>query len=76
MRDYHLTTIQIYYYIPNYQSILNEFIWQSMDLVPGYPRMQRFLIYWKDNIDATIQTINISHIEEANVVYAKCLYEL
>lgn len=54
-----LILIRIYYYIPDYTKIINEFIWQTMDLPPKYPRLNKFLNYWKNNIDAVIKEIEI-----------------
>ena len=61
LKGYGLTTIQIYYYMPDYTSVLNEFIWQTMDVNPTFPRMHKFLNYWRENIDATIKEILLSH---------------
>ena len=38
-----LTTIQVYYYIPDYEHIVNLFMFQDDDVPPKYPRMQRFV---------------------------------
>ena len=54
--------LRIYYWMPDYTDILQEFNWQFMDVVPEYPRMNRFLGYWKNNIDATIHTVEIAHV--------------
>lgn len=61
--DERLTTIQIYYYIPDYQSLLQEFTWQCVDYQPEFPRTHKFLRHWKDNIDARIHTIYLAHID-------------
>ncbi|NJO62837.1 MAG: hypothetical protein HC836_32820 [Richelia sp. RM2_1_2] len=54
---YRLTSLQIYYYLPDYTSILNEFFWQTYDIHPTFPRVHQFLGYWKENIQATINNI-------------------
>lgn len=61
LRGYDLTTIHIYYYMPDYNSVLNEFIWQTMDVKPKFPRIHKFLNYWHTNIDAIIKEILLSH---------------
>lgn len=58
-----LTTIQIIYYMPDYQSILQEFLWQALDIPPRFPRMMKFLNYWEKNIEAKIHTVKIGNIE-------------
>jgi len=54
-------TIGIYYYMPDYQFLVNEFWWQHKDIVPELPRTHSFLNFWKDNIDAVIKEVVISH---------------
>ena len=54
-----LVTLNITYYRLDYRSILQEFIWQTMDVKPKYPRVQKFLNYWHENIDAVIASIDI-----------------
>ena len=49
--------LRIYYWMPDYTHILQEFVWQFPDIVPKYPRMHSFLNYWHNNIDAVIHTI-------------------
>jgi len=54
--NYRLTTIEITYRLPDYHSILQEFLWQeflwqTLDRPPEYPRMYKFLDYWIENIE-------------------------
>ena len=46
--------------MPDYTHILQEFIWQTADIRPEYPRVHRFLNYWHDNIEAVISEVNIA----------------
>ena len=55
-----LVTVDIFYYIPEY-TILQEFIWQTDDVVPDIPRVHKFLNYWKNNIDSVIHEIFLSY---------------
>lgn len=59
LRPKKLVSVQVLYYIPKSHNILNEFFWQTEDLVPEYYRIHKFLNYWKDNIEATIHTVNV-----------------
>lgn len=61
VNQYKLTTLQILYYMPDYSNLLNEFTWQFLDLHPNFPRAHKFLLHWKDNVDASIREINIAH---------------
>jgi uncharacterized protein Usg len=55
-----LVTVSVLYYLPDYPSLLNEFLWQTMDLGPKYPRVEAFLDHWRREIDATIKEVMIS----------------
>ena len=49
-----LVTVDILYWMPDYDNILQEFVWQTKDVVPEIPRVHKFLDYWHKNIDAVI----------------------
>jgi len=55
-----IVTINVLYWMPDYTHILQEFIWQTADISPEYPRVHRFLNYWHDNIEAVISEVNIA----------------
>ena len=55
-----IVTINVLYWMPDYNHILQEFIWQTADISPEYPRVHRFLNYWHDNIEAVISEVNIA----------------
>lgn len=59
-RGYRLTLIDIYYYMPDHKSLVQEFIWQTLDLPPRFPRMHEFLEHWRRNIQAVIKEIFLS----------------
>ncbi len=52
-------TVSVVYWMPDYRNILNEFIWQTEDHIPEYPRLLRFLNHWKDNVCAPISEVRI-----------------
>ena len=54
-----LVTVQIYYWMPDYSNILQEFCWQTLDISPHFFRVHRFLNFWHKNIDAIIQEVII-----------------
>ena len=54
-----ITTVDILYWMPDHDSILQQFVWQTMDVRPKYPRVHRFLNYWHNNIDAVISEVKI-----------------
>lgn len=55
-----IVTVDVFYYIPDY-TLVQEFIWQTEDLVPDVPRVHKFLNYWRESIDATIQQVLVSY---------------
>ena len=54
-----IVTTQIFYYRPDYDWLLQEFVWQCRDIVPELPRVHKFLNFWHEEIDATINQINV-----------------
>ena len=62
-----LASVQVVYYIPDYLSIVNEFVWQTEDQRPKYPRIGEFLDYWDKNIDGPIKEVFIYDHDEHNV---------
>ena len=59
LRGERLTTTQVLYYMPDSPSLLQEFVWQTLDLAPEYPRIHRFLDYWRREIDAVIHSVTV-----------------
>ncbi len=55
-----LTTAEVLYYIPDHPKLLQSFMWQTLDIAPDYPRIQRFLDFWRREIDAVIHSVAIS----------------
>ena len=53
--------LRVYYWMPDYNNILQEFMWQLNDVVPEYPRVHLFLNHWHENIEAVIETVEVSH---------------
>ena len=52
-----IASVQVIYYLPDYENILNEFIWQTEDISPEYPRIDKFIKYWDKNIEGRIKDI-------------------
>lgn len=51
--------------MPDFPSIVQEFAWQTEDHVPNLPRVHKFLNHWHKNIQATIQQILISGMDNS-----------
>jgi len=56
-----LVLVGVRYYVPDYTNILNEFYWQTEDIIPNIPRVHEFLEYWRKNIEATIKEVEVSN---------------
>ncbi len=59
IKKWTVATVQVVYYIPDYLNIVNEFVWQTDDQLPEYPRITKFLNYWDKNIDGPIKEVYI-----------------
>ena len=68
-------TVQIYYWMPDYQDILQEFIWQTKDIVPEIPRVHKFLNFWHAGIEAVINEVNVVHSDGASYRRIDWLYQ-
>jgi uncharacterized protein Usg len=55
-----LTTAEVLYYMPDHPKLLQSFIWQTLDIAPDYPRVHRFLNYWRKEIEAVIHSVRLS----------------
>ena len=60
-----LITLNIFYWMPEYENILQQLIWQTMDVKPKYPRVHKFLDHWHNNIDAKLSEIIIYDSERS-----------
>lgn len=61
-----IITVDILYWMPDYNNILQQFIWQTRDIPPEYPRVHKFLNFWYNNIDATIAEIKIANEDKTD----------
>ena len=60
LQGWRLTTAEVLYYMPDHPSLLQSFVWQTLDLAPEYPRIVKFLDFWKREIEATIHSVRIA----------------
>ena len=61
--NYRLTTAQIYYHMPDFEEILQEFIWQEYDLAPQFPELKKFLTFWEKKIEGKLHSVIIAKRE-------------
>lgn len=62
MKGLRLTTAEVLYYMPDHPSLLQSYLWQTQDLAPKYPRLLRFLDFWRQEIEAVIHTVRVAHL--------------
>ena len=67
IRKWTVATVQVVYYIPDYLNIVQEFVWQTEDRLPEYPRITQFLDYWDKNIDGPIKEVYIYDLGQSNI---------
>lgn len=63
LEGWRLATAEVLYYLPDHPSLLQSFVWQTLDLAPAYPRIHKFLDFWKREIDAVIHSVTLSNGE-------------
>lgn len=63
MKDYRLTTAQIYYHMPDYPKFLQEYIWQEYDIAPKFPQLHGFLQFWMRELDGKIHSVFVAKKE-------------
>jgi uncharacterized protein Usg len=60
LRGYRLTTAEILYHMPDHPGVLQTFIWQDLDLVPGFPVLNKFLRFWETSIEARLHSVRVA----------------
>ena len=71
-----LVTVDILYWMPDYENVLQQFIWQTKDVVPDIPRVHKFLNYWHDNIVAVISEVKVADTTDHSYLPVKDIYTL
>jgi uncharacterized protein Usg len=61
LNGYGLTTAHILYRIPDFESVLQTYVWQDYDLAPDFPEMHRFLDFWQSNLDGPLHSVRYTH---------------
>ena len=60
LNNYRLTTARILYHMPDFQELLQEFIWQDYDLAPQYPCLSEFLGFWTREIEGKLHSVYVA----------------
>ena len=59
-----LVSLRVFYYMPDHRNLIQEFMWQTLDINPKYPRVNKFLNFWKENIEAVIADVEIAESKQ------------
>ncbi len=60
LKGWRLATAEVLYYMPDHPALIQSFIWQTLDLAPSYPRLHKFLDFWRREIDAVIHSVRLA----------------
>jgi uncharacterized protein Usg len=61
VEGYGLTTANIFYRLPDFPAILQEYVWQTYDLAPHFPELNGFLAFWKKSIEGPLHSVRVAH---------------
>lgn len=61
IQGYGLTTAEIHYRLPDHPSLLQSFIWQEYDVAPKFPVLQRFLTFWRAELEGALHSVRVAH---------------
>lgn len=60
LAGYRLTTAEITYHMPDHPALLQEYIWQELDIAPKFPQLRHFLIFWESKLDGRIHSVRVA----------------
>jgi len=60
LRGYRLTTAEILYRLPDHPVMLQSFIWQDLDIAPGFPVLRKFLCFWQASLDGKLHSVRVA----------------
>jgi len=61
-QDYRLTTAEILYHMPQYPDLLQSYLWQSLDRVPDFPKLNTFLTRWEGRLEGKLHSVRIGYV--------------
>ena len=63
LEGWSLATAEIFYRMPDAQSVLQSFVWQDYDLAPKFPQLRKFLGFWERELDGPIHSVRVAHAQ-------------
>ena len=62
LKGYGLTTANILYRRPDYLWLLQNFIWQDYDFCPTFPELNKFLTFWRAELEGPLYSVTVAHM--------------
>ncbi|SHO60822.1 Usg protein (tryptophan operon, function unknown) [Pseudoxanthobacter soli DSM 19599] len=63
LSGYGLTTARILYRLPDHPTILQTYVWQEYDIAPSFPVLNRFIEFWKREIEGPLHSVEVAYRE-------------
>ena len=79
VKDYRLTTAEILYHMPDHPSLLQTYVWQSLDIAPKFPVLHKFLAFWETSLDGRLHSVKIASarlIQPNRFRYARAVVQI
>jgi uncharacterized protein Usg len=61
VNGYGLTTAHILYRLPDFPRLLQAYVWQDYDLWPQFPALNRFLDFWRCELEGPLHSVTVAH---------------
>jgi uncharacterized protein Usg len=61
LEGYGLTTANILYRRPDHPWLLQTYVWQSYDLCPMFPKLNKFLNFWLEKLEGPLHSVTVAH---------------
>ena len=62
-KHYRLTTAKIIYHMPDFETLLQEYIWQDYDVAPKFPTLLKFLDFWERELEGQLHSVYVAKQE-------------
>lgn len=60
VRDWQMTTAELLYHLPDHPHVLQSYVWQKVDLAPDFPELNRFLEFWRREIEGPLHSVRVA----------------
>jgi uncharacterized protein Usg len=63
LENYRITTAEILYWLPDHRHVLQSYIWQELDVAPGFPKLTDFCGFWERAIEGKIHRVRVANAD-------------